>query len=109
MLGLRGHRGARLLEIFRVVLGDAGIEDIEDNLGGLIEALARGVHVHAEGAVFFFGQPTTKAEQEPIAEHHLQQRDLLGDAGGIFMPWKNNRAGTNLDAVGFAGEIGQPL
>src|SRR6476620_3090629 len=40
--------GPRLLEVLRVVLGDPGLEDLEDERDGLVEALARLVHVDAE-------------------------------------------------------------
>ena len=98
-----------LLEVLGVVLGNAGVEDVEDDLGRLVEPLPGLVHVDAEGLVLHAGQPAPEAEQEPALAEDVEHRHLLGHAGGVGPPRQDDRARAELHALGLGRQPGDPL
>ncbi len=99
----------RLGEVGGVVLGDAGLERLEDHLGGGVEALARLRHRHAERLVLLFRQAAPEAEHEAVAHQDLRHRDLLRDAGRVGPPGEDDRAGADRDPLGPRGQVTAPL
>ena len=100
------HLGTRLLEILGVVFGDASFENVEHDLGSLVEAFARGRHVDAERAILLARQSAPETEEKAIAEQNLEEDDALCDARRILVPGQDDGAGPDLDAIRLAGEIG---
>jgi hypothetical protein len=91
-----------------VGLEEALVECLEDERGALVVTPPRLVHRAIEARVLALGEPSPEAEQRPPLALLIQQGDLGCDAIGI-VPGHDHRARAELDALGRAGDLCQPL
>ena len=86
----------------------AAVGGVEDQPGGLVEAVARLRHVDAEARVLAPRQAATQAEHGPAIREVVEQHDLLRHAQRI-VPRQDEGAGAEPDALGLSGQPGEEL
>ena len=104
----RTHFRAHLLVVGSVAFDDAGLQGADDHFRGLVKAVPRLIHVHAEGVVLAPGETPADAEQGTALAQVIEHDHALHHPQGI-MPRQNDRPGQQADVLGLGCHVAQVL
>ena len=107
-LGTGPDLGAHLFVVRPVAFHVARAQRLEDHSGRFVEAVARFVHVDAEGPVLHPRQAAAQSQDEPPVAQGVEHARLLGHPQRI-VPRQDDRRGAEMDFAGAPCQIGQHL
>ena len=107
-LGARPDLGANLLVVRPVAFHVARAQRLEDHFRRLVEAVARLIHVDAEGPVLHPRQAAAQPQDEPPVGQRVEHRHLLGHPQRI-VPRQDHGGGAKMDFAGAPGQVSEHL